>query len=96
MGVNAAFNRTYFWFGSKGSSSQGTLAWRLGSAIASHTHVAAEVWDLVCQADNPDSGTICFPFVSARGMPFSLIDCHIEQVEYKYEYGKTHYGKGVF
>lgn len=40
------------------------------AALQLHTHLAAEVWDLLCQADDPDSRTICFPFVSVRVIPY--------------------------
>lgn len=34
------------------------------AALELHAHLLAEIWDLVCQADDADGGAIGFPFIS--------------------------------
>lgn len=34
------------------------------AALQLHTHLSAEIWDLLCETNNLDGGAIGFPFVS--------------------------------
>lgn len=35
------------------------------AALQLHTHFTTEIGDLICEADDPNGGAICFPFISA-------------------------------